>query len=569
MTVQHVGSADAGSADAVGGAAVQVRADSGITSLNPEDGLFLRAEHLRRMQDYARDLVAAVGMAAGSGVVHGYSVVLGADELQVGTGLAMDGSGRPLRSRQNVTLPLVDLVPVPNRFWVLEVAAAAPRPFGEENTYGTICDDPCAASPLRPWLADGVTIRLVADTKPDLDDGSASALRRNRLASWYFERERRGAAPWLTPTATDTAVGSITQRDWAAGTGAPPGEAVPLAVLARGDDDEWLLDVWTARRDIGDPHPRRAWQARLAMRPWDVFVAQVLQFQAQLAGTLGSAVQFGAASREQRLADERVGALVDLVLDKVKSTKVRAAAEAVQSQKSGAAVAGAALGELGFAELPPAGYLPNVRPDGEDPNDLRGHFQAVFGGNVDVTVCRCSADAVARAVEAAQHLDRIPLGPAEPRPQVLVLVPGVPADLEAVRAQSYGWVAFVRGRALDCGAQVRTEEVDVHHEFVAEDDVVSQITEHGRPSSEAVATAAYRAGETSPVVGVGVPIPSGVDVVDVVVATSQDARAELLTKRGAVLVAELAGGAVVPVVAVVAENVEREAIVLLLRARIG
>ena len=51
-----------GSMDTAGGA---------ITRLNPADGLFLRAEHLRAMEDYASDLALAVGMAGGPGVVHG------------------------------------------------------------------------------------------------------------------------------------------------------------------------------------------------------------------------------------------------------------------------------------------------------------------------------------------------------------------------------------------------------------------------------------------------------------------------------------------------------------------
>ena len=42
-----------GSADTAGGA---------ITRLNPSDGLFLRAEHLRAMEDYASDLALAVGV---------------------------------------------------------------------------------------------------------------------------------------------------------------------------------------------------------------------------------------------------------------------------------------------------------------------------------------------------------------------------------------------------------------------------------------------------------------------------------------------------------------------------
>ena len=48
-----------------------IEAGAGLISLNPEDGLFLRAEHLTTIQDYARALAMAVGQAAGAGVVWG------------------------------------------------------------------------------------------------------------------------------------------------------------------------------------------------------------------------------------------------------------------------------------------------------------------------------------------------------------------------------------------------------------------------------------------------------------------------------------------------------------------
>ena len=88
-----------GSMDTAGGA---------ITRLNPADGLFLRAEHLRAMEDYASDLALAVGMAGGPGVVHGYQVSLSQDgsAVQVTGGLAIDPDGRPLRSKSGASAPV-------------------------------------------------------------------------------------------------------------------------------------------------------------------------------------------------------------------------------------------------------------------------------------------------------------------------------------------------------------------------------------------------------------------------------------------------------------------------------
>jgi len=92
-----------------------VTAGGGINRLHAFDGLFLRADHLTRMQDYARELAHAVGAAAGPGVVTGYDVRLGeGGTLLVAPGLAIDPAGRPLRSSREITLPLTDLKPATN-----------------------------------------------------------------------------------------------------------------------------------------------------------------------------------------------------------------------------------------------------------------------------------------------------------------------------------------------------------------------------------------------------------------------------------------------------------------------
>src|SRR5437879_4748787 len=47
-----------------------------ITSLNPSDGLFLRAEHLNAIQNYERALSLAGGIGGGTGVVYGFEASL-------------------------------------------------------------------------------------------------------------------------------------------------------------------------------------------------------------------------------------------------------------------------------------------------------------------------------------------------------------------------------------------------------------------------------------------------------------------------------------------------------------
>src|SRR4051794_23955090 len=72
----------------------------GLVSLNPEDGLFLKAEHLTTIQDYARALTLAVGQGVGSGVVWGLELRVDekAEKLVAAQGLAINGQGRPLLS---------------------------------------------------------------------------------------------------------------------------------------------------------------------------------------------------------------------------------------------------------------------------------------------------------------------------------------------------------------------------------------------------------------------------------------------------------------------------------------
>lgn len=426
----------------------------GITRLNATDGLFLRAEHLIAMQDYARELAFAAGLANGTGVVYGFTVSLSGDTLEVAPGLAVDPIGRPLRSRKTAVISLLDAPDVgPDGFWVLEVTPAKWL-YGTENVYGNLCDDPCNGSAIAPWEAEGITVQLRPDTISGLGV-QISAERRNWLAFQYFERERQRGGPWLTPAQPGGVISSITGRDWSEGTPGPATAGVPIAVVQQIPDkvDNWVLDVWTARRDVGDPPARRSWQWRLAMRPWDVFLAQVLQFQAQLAAAASGAVQAEYVDPRSDL----IGDLDEIVQRMaVKSKQLRAVVEALTKTTPAMASGGQSLRDQGFVELPPAGFL-QVRRE-----DLRSSVEALFGENVDVRICHCRADYVPNAIEQSQHLDRIPLDPSDPKPQVDVLVPDWPADLEALKVDDYGWIAFVRREEVHCDYERPVDHVDVY-----------------------------------------------------------------------------------------------------------
>jgi len=491
-----------GSADTAGGA---------ITRLNPSDGLFLRAEHLRAMEDYASDLALAVGMAGGPGVVHGYQVSLSQDAsaVQVTGGLAIDPDGRPLRSKSGASASTVGLHPLADEFYVVEIEAAS-WSFGSEGVYGALCDDPCGnGSSIAPYIAEGIKLTLRKDEFSGQLDLVDEGRRRNRLASLYFERERAnggyrsvtGNVPWLLPNARSGAVESLLGRPWDGGTAAPGGTAVPLAVLLQ-VNGAWVLDTWTARRDVADPPPRSAWQWRLGMRPWSVFVAQLLQLEDELAG--GSAGSFTppavVAARE---------ATVDRFVAEVRaisrSRKLLAAADDAERHSRRNRSKRGTLIDSGILELPPAGYL-DLGGGGTGRDEVEDFAAKMFGGGVDVAVREVRADYVAHAVEQVQHMDRIPLD-GDPRPQVDVLVPqrGL-VDLDPLRPDGdYGWVAYVRRRDVAVVPPVETpEQLDVVEVWMgtfdlADGDQVGPLAERiikagGDPRFKQVGVVTYPAG---------------------------------------------------------------------------
>ena len=360
--------------------------DPGLRSLNPADGLFLRAEHLKQIQEYARELARVGAIATGTGVAYGYGLSVDRTVLHVTPGLAIDQSGRPLRSRVALTLDLSALTLREGRFWVVEVTSAPPVPAGSEPVFGELCADTCAAgATIQPWLDDAVRVQVTPnDTLAGLK-GVDPLDQRSWLASAYFEQERRAGKPWLTPGGDHT-VAPILGRPWqAAVPGGEPvaGAAVPIGALLI-VNGQWVLDVWIARRDLVAAPARTGWEAHLSLRPWELFLAQVLQFQAQLAQVSPSA-SGGIAT----VADvERLYA--ELLRNKQRSaSKLEDLFGTWREQQKSPAIPGS-LASQGFQELPPAGFLP-VAAGAED---IADQLRAMFG-TVKVTVrhgaCRCRA----------------------------------------------------------------------------------------------------------------------------------------------------------------------------------
>jgi hypothetical protein len=430
-------------------------AGGGINRLNAFNGLFLRAEHLERMQDYARELALAVGAAGGPGVVTGFDVALGdGSTLLVEPGLAIDPTGRPLRSNHQITLSLTELKPGPNTFWHVRLTAKRWL-YGNEAVQGLLCDEPCSDSSIgRPFGADGVEVQLVEATEPGLGVWSTQS-KRSRLASRLFAAEAVEAEAWSrTPGDAGADFAGRRWRPLASPSGTPDG--IDLAVLIPDADlNEWQVDVWAARRDRGDPPPMHGWQWRLGMRPWPVFVAQILQFQDVLGylteegvtATVAAALRTLAA--DSRLTRKRIVEEIGLLGQKIETGQV--------GDRPRITLSGSSLPQLGVDELPPAGFLQYS----DSLDGVQVEIEARFGGGAEVRVCTCRPVDVAQAVQQAQHRDRIGLDPNDPA-HVDVLVP-VTGDGSTL---AFDWVAFVRRDEISCAAPAEelpgTEEVAVH-----------------------------------------------------------------------------------------------------------
>jgi hypothetical protein len=423
-----------------------------IARLNPFDGLFLRAVHLQQIQLYAQALTRALGVAGGPGVVYGYGLALASapgkppTRLEVQPGLAIDADGRILLSEATIGLDL----PGPGETLVWRVdLAGKDEPFGQENSYGDICVDPCGpAASTAPFVGEAVDAVLTPVAVPAGLDPAARAFR-NRVASWYFEQERLAGGPLIAASDRDAGAAQarpITGADWAAPTGPAPGP-VGIGLLLR-TAAGFVLDVWAARRDRVQTPPETGWMGRLAMRPWQVFIAQLLQFQDQLGSAWpdpGGPVKPGMPVGMSVRAD--VSTQLSLALRLLETRKVKEPSELLEGalavlRGEKPAMSVTSLTDLGFEDLPPAGYLPAQRAG------LAERIQMLFPPAAAILFNEYRADTIVELVARAQHADRIPLtreggGVWPPRIEIMVPVPEPFTggnDLQTTRS----WVAFRR-----------------------------------------------------------------------------------------------------------------------------
>jgi hypothetical protein len=529
---------------------------SEIIRLNPFDGLFLRASHLDQMEQYAADLVAAVGMAGGAGVVEGMGVTLDGDTLTIDPGLAVDDRGRPLRSRTPGTVSLQGRQVPPDGFWWV-TAQRASWQYGQETVAGALCDDPCGGGSVgRPFTAEGVRFDVSSDVRAGLD-ARGWLEKRSWLARELFGDEQVTAGRW---TALDAAGSALYRQSWAPPAAAAGGGGLVRlgVVIPQSSAGGHQLDLWTARRDRAGAPPVDYWQWRLGMRPWQVFVAQILQFQAMLAERLD--LKNSPAGWMSVVLDQ-LDQATDLVAQLTKAKlheHLKGMREQLTRQYAGPDAADltpegvsnpVTLRSLGFLDLPPAGYLPRY---GAGLEDVAVQLEYVL--ELPVRVCPCSPGDVGQAVQEAQHRDRIPLDLGKSQTGVDVLVP----VLGSSHAPAFDWVVFVRRDGRRCPVEVApppTEEVGVYLISAPSGDDATRIYERlakGQlpkdpdPPMHFLGTLTYPAGEWA------VPpdqsytaiydalhdLPAQVEVVGFV---SQPSRRPLGAVRAELLIADLSG----------------------------
>lgn len=489
-----------------------------LTRLNYFDGKFLRAADLQAEQEYHRRLQQLATSAGGSGVVHGFDLqLLAGDQIDLGAGLALDAEGRVLFLPMDAAVQIEELirrsagtavvkaggVKGSAVFTLCETAAVtatttpqdgallyvlgithAEALCGQEDVFGKPCESACASGTERPLRLEGVVLRALplqlASPWPTSGVETMQSLHmRSRVASAWYADEARQVESLISGS-------GLLSSLWCRGAPAATGSFVPLAVIARAGGHTVFLDAWTARRERMDGPPRRHWQWRMRMRPWDVFMAQVLQFQCQLRDAFaGAPVGDDDPCADLRKAVVEVGDLLTQLDRQYQAASARLAvrdaaalegsavplsrtllASAIQSADKvrGTLVlqpTDRVLIRRGIVELPSAGYLP-VAPGSAFP--VNEQVRRLMGDGVDLRFCVVRPDYVAHALEEAQHMQRISLLTGLDNPQakeaVDILVPDGQI-LDAAHRLGAGWAVRLASSSGSTKLQTNVVQRDV------------------------------------------------------------------------------------------------------------
>lgn len=440
---------------------------SPLTRLHYFDGKFLKADALAQEQAYHRTQVQLSNLAGGWGVVHGLGLSLQGDQLTVGGGLAITPAGHFVLTVGEVKATVTELLklaapspavnaPLPGHaefgdcqgkpaggvtetvgLGLYEITVGPVEGLcGNEAVYGALCESACVSDSRHPYWREGLVLRLRPITLKLPASASvplSTTHLRNRVASAYFAVE-----PGSTASALSAA--GLASGIWCQPASLYGRDEVVLGLLMREGGVNREIDAWAGRRERMDTQARGYWQGRMAMRPWNVYLAQILQFQCQLSGKLG---QGGGTPGPVDDCDE-IRATLDKTRQEIEALHKKYAASAqkiVQAFGDGKAskaeaqqlanevkssyaqlyelsesLSGVEAGQgavpqdrwllnQGFMQLPPAGYLP-VQP-GKLP--VPAQLSRFFGEGVRLHYRAARADVLPHLLEEAQHMERISL----------------------------------------------------------------------------------------------------------------------------------------------------------------
>ena len=467
---------------------------SPLNRLHYFDGRFLRADDLAHEQAYHRLRVQLANQAGGWGVVHGLDFEVEGDQITVLPGMGVTAAGEFVMAVGEVSARVAELLAVAQPAPTTGSAGFEPCVSGQttsstttvgdglvvyeltvgpidalcgnEPVHGKLCESACVSDSRHSSIVEGLVMRLrpIALPLPNSPLFGTAHLR-NRVASAYFERERQAVPHLLSPQGLRGPV-------WCGPAHIGTRNELVLGVLVREGQSLKSIDMWTGRRERMEAQARAYWQGRMAMRPWNVFLAQILQFQCQLSSGLGGDVDLGAPvdpCDDLREALERTRREIR-ALNKHYADSARAMAERlggrvtksdatwmVNEAKASAANLQAiesALSKLnlnsgqqtparwllakGFGDLPPAGYLP-IAATQSVPEQLARWF----GEGVRVHLRAAPFDALPHLLEEAQHMNRISLTKGIENPQALedveVFVPDGAVGSVAAAPQGTWW----------------------------------------------------------------------------------------------------------------------------------
>jgi len=459
--------------------------NSQLRRLNYFDGKFLRAPDLILEQQALLNQIRLSNLATGSGVVFGFDITQGSgDSLDIGGGLAFDGSGRVLQLAQGISVGMAELIEKSAgnnstasaqsttqgkaTFDDCEIADSstadttldsgdlylitichAEAMCGEEDVFGKLCESACVTSTDRPYILEGVSIHawpleLTTALKTSSSVSLSGKHLRSRVASAFFQQERQNPASHISKEGLNSNI-------WCLGAEAIPGDCVPIAVVSRNTTTLQFLDAWTVRRERMESPPRHYWASIMAMRPWKVFLAQVLQFQCQLSKCIGGGdiIDDGPCADERELLRKAAADLKELMqlyqatAEKFAQLSEESFTNAVAGESQSFAMTDIQhtydqlvsvdslqlpsrllINQCGIVELPSAGYLP---VNASDSMTINEQVRAMMGEGVDLRFCVVRPDYIPHALEEAQHMERICLlkGLDDPanKPRVDVLVP--------------------------------------------------------------------------------------------------------------------------------------------------